>query len=227
MFLRSSPQEELIDVKTVHMCTLVIMVALLFVACPVQAAADMNGPHYNLNVIGVQKDKVKDVSAWYNGDRHTMFVPLQRKVNIYMTQSTVAGDDFAVLDANGCDNNGASFQLAPGYYEVYARAVGIPGGDVTITPNASFDADASTSDFYLGSITVGHTKKPSWERVTGLFIADVYLFNDGVLTGSYSNAWIFDIPELLSYWWEYDNHGCKVLQVRFYPVDEQPVVPNL
>jgi hypothetical protein len=214
-----------------------VLVALFFAASPVQAAADLNGPHYNLNIIGVSKDKVQDVPAWGNENRHTMFVPLERKTNIYMTQANATDadpdDDFAVIDANGCDGR-AAFELAPGYYEAYARAVGTPGGKVNITPNAEFDidgdgvADTATTDFYLGSIELSHTKKPVWERVTGLFIADVFLWNDdGTLFDSYSNTWIFDIPELLSYWWDYNNQGCKVLQVRFYPVDEQPEVPNL
>ncbi len=207
-------------------------VALLILATvPVQALSsgqDFNGPHYNLNIIGVSKDKAADVPAWSNENRHTMFVPLEKKTNLYMTEGT----DFAVLDANGCDGT-ARFQLAPGYYEVYARAVGTPHGKVNITPYAEFDTDGdgianvSTTDFYLGSISLEHTKKPVWQRVTGLFLADVWLWNeDGTLYDSYTNTWIFDIPELLAYWWDYDNNGCKVLQVRFYPVNETPVVEN-
>jgi hypothetical protein len=33
---------------------------------------------------------------------------------------------------------------------------------------------------------------------------------------TYTNEWIFDIPELLEYWWDYNNANLKLLQVRFY-----------
>ena len=154
-----------------------------------------HGAHYNLNIIGVPKDKAADVPAWTNEDRHTMFVPLDRKTNIYMTQ----GDEFAVLDANGADGT-ARFQLAPGLYEVYAVAHGKPNGNVTITPEATFDVNTTSETlFYLGSVTLSHSKKPSWERVTGLFLATVTLDTDGDGIGdtTYNNQWIFNIPYLL------------------------------
>src|SRR5512139_1605820 len=140
---------------------LACLVLLTMPVAALQPGQDFNGPHYNLNIIGVSKDKAADVPAWSNENRHTMFVPLEKKTNLYMTEGT----DFAVLDANGCDG-AARFQLAPGYYEVYARAVGTPNGKVNITPYAEFDIDGdgianvSTTDFYLGSISLEHTKKP-------------------------------------------------------------------
>jgi hypothetical protein len=209
--------------KALHLVALVMVVALVGIATPAMAATDMNGGHYNLNVIGVTKDKNPDALGWTNENRHTIFVPLDKKVNIYMTQ----GDDFAVLDADGTDGS-ATFQLGPGYYEVYATALGKPNGYVTIIPEATFDAYDYTTDFYLGSVTLEHSKKPTRERVTGLFIADVVLYDEyGNVVNSYNNEWIFNIPEFLEYWWNYDNNGCKLLQVRLYPVDEQPVVENL
>ncbi|MCK4731443.1 MAG: hypothetical protein KAT65_03200 [Methanophagales archaeon] len=32
----------------------------------------------------------------------------------------------------------------------------------------------------------------------------------------YEDFWVFDIPELLEYYWGYNNEGLKLLQVRFY-----------
>lgn len=200
-----------------------VLALFVLATMPVQAlqpGQDFNGPHYNLNIVGVSKDKAGDVPAWSNENRHTMFVPLEKKTNIYMTQ----GEDFAVLDANGCDGT-ARFQLGPGLYEVYAVALGKTGGNVTITPDATFAVNTTGETmFYLGSVELSHAKKPSWQRVTGLFLATVSLDTngDGVADEVYNNQWIFDIPSLLDYWWNYDNNGCKLTQVRFYPADAIP-----
>jgi hypothetical protein len=116
-----------------------------------------SGPHYNLNIIGVENPKNADMTG---SSRHTIFVALGKndsvKTAIYLTEG-----DFQVCDGNGfdpaydCDGNvigrkdGAVFQLpangcwledcGEGYdpdsqvYEVYVRALGTPGGSGTIT----------------------------------------------------------------------------------------------
>jgi hypothetical protein len=32
----------------------------------------------------------------------------------------------------------------------------------------------------------------------------------------FNNVWIFNIPQLLDYFWDYNNTGLKLMQVRFY-----------
>ena len=59
-----------------------------------------SGSHYQLNVIGVSKDKVAGMDG-NNGSR--IFVPLWDKAKISLTEG-----DFGVLDANGTDANGAT-----------------------------------------------------------------------------------------------------------------------
>ncbi len=201
---------------------LCVLAALCLGVCSVQAAPlPFNGEHYNLNIIGVEKAKNPTALGWTNEDRHTIFVPLNAKTNIYMQQN----ESFAVIDADGTDG-AARFQLGAGYYEVYARALGKPGKWVIVTPNATYDDTVminGTQMFDLGSIQLGHNKKPSWERITGMFLVTVTLQN--TVTGelkTYTNEWIFNIPELYDYWWDYDNHGQKLLQVRFYPVQDMP-----
>ena len=99
------------------------------------------GPHeYQLNIIGTSD---KNFSGDNNGRR--IFVPLYGKTAIYLQQG-----DYGVIDANGTDSNGATFQLpAPGYdahlvgdpgdadvtsnYSVFIRPLGKPGGWATIT----------------------------------------------------------------------------------------------
>jgi hypothetical protein len=34
---------------------------------------------------------------------------------------------------------------------------------------------------------------------------------------TYANKWIFDIPDFAQYFWDIDNKGLKLLQLRFYP----------
>ncbi len=201
---------------------LCVLAALCLGVASVQAAPlPFNGEHYNLNIIGVEKTKNPTALGWTNEDRHTIFVPLNGKTNIYLQQN----ESFAVIDADGTDGS-ARFQLGAGYYEVYARALGKQGKWVIITPNATYDDTVSingTQMFDLGSIQLGHNGKPKWERITGLFLVTVTLQN--TVTGelkTYTDEWIFNIPELYEYWWDYDNHGQKLLQVRFYPVPEMP-----
>ncbi len=58
------------------------LACLVFATMPVQAlqpGQDFNEPHYNLNIIGVPKDKASDIPAWTNENRHTMFVPLDKR----------------------------------------------------------------------------------------------------------------------------------------------------
>ncbi len=115
------------------------------------------GPHFTLNIIGVENDKVPTMTK---SDRHTIFVAVDKTgrlktTNIYLQP----GYDFKVCDGNGFDAaydcndvqiktyDGATFQLpcntnpdlvytdgfgcpdgvAQRSYAVYARALGKPG----------------------------------------------------------------------------------------------------
>jgi hypothetical protein len=186
----------------------------------VQAAGVGNampsGVHYNLNIIGVKSPKEVGTS-----DGHTLFVNLDGTTKILMSQSQ--DGTFNVTDRNGTDGV-AKFNIgdknigdARTHYRVYARALGKPGGVVKITPNATFDAVTGEVLFYLGDVTIARNAgKPKTENITNLYYADVTLtLADGTVK-TYTNEWIFDIPELLEYWWDYNNANLKLLQVRFY-----------
>lgn len=202
-----------------------IVIGLLIVAAffipGVSAAADplkINGEHYNLNIIGVKTaDQIKTV-----GDSmgHTMFVKLNGKTKILMTQDV--GGVFQVVDRSGLDGS-AEFNIAPGHYNVYAKALGKPGGSVHIQANGTFD-DALTGETLamLGYVDISRTTgKPQSVNINNLFYVDVTVCTavvEGVCTEQtvYEDTWVFDIPELLEYYWDYDNAGVKLLQVRFY-----------
>src|SRR5689334_15021270 len=108
----------------------------LFTVANVSAATGNGAPsgaHYNLNIIGVPKDKSADMTG-DNG--HRIFVKLGGNTKINLAE----GDTFQVLDANGTDGS-ASFQLPDPdpdndgvtAYSVYARALGKPGGSSVTT----------------------------------------------------------------------------------------------
>src|SRR5262245_33340660 len=95
-----------------------------------------SGTHYNLNMIGVPKQKTADMTG-DNG--HRIFMSLEGKTKVMLSEGV-----FAVLDANGTDGT-ASFQLpnpdplnsGVTKYSVFARALGKPGGSATITTCAT------------------------------------------------------------------------------------------
>ena len=106
-----------------------------------------SGAHYNLNIIGVKNPKTTEMDG-SNG--HVIFVALDGKSKINLQE----GDDYAVLDANATDSNGALLQLPdPGLdpylvgdpgdadtvsdYSVFVRPLGKPGGWATITTCAN------------------------------------------------------------------------------------------
>ncbi len=175
----------------------------------------VHGAHYNLNIIGA-----KNVGDIGDSNGHTMFVKLNGKTKITMTQNPEGL--FRVTDRNGLDGE-AEFNIAPGHYNVYAIARGKPGGNVKITASGEFeDAIAGTKIIPLGYVDLTRSKgKPQSVNINELFYVDVTICTLGdngscIQETVYQDYWVFDIAELLSYWWDYDNAGLKNLQIRFY-----------
>jgi len=124
----------------------VLAVVMLVTAIPAVVLASPEGTPdanriFKMNIIGVPEDKTADMTG-DNGAR--IFVPLNDPAPIWL----VEGDDFEILDANGTDANGATFQMPkPGYdayvlpsstpvwsdYSIYIRSLGKPGGWANIT----------------------------------------------------------------------------------------------
>jgi len=191
-----------------------------------------SGAHYNLNIIGVPKGKTADMTG-NNG--HRIFVPLWGKAKIMLTEG-----DFAVLDANGTDANGASFQLpnpdedmdGTTSYSVFVRALGKPGGKATMQ-SCYEDTDGTwcAVDFVGGvePITLESTKGPSrFENVSKdlLYVDVCYAWDAGADTvlGTEDDVCtdVRQVPlfgdDTLSYFWDYDNQGLKLAQLRFYEI---------
>jgi hypothetical protein len=231
-----------------------IVPAAVFAKSP-KTEFDLNGPHFNLNLLGKRDGwNDKEVS---NPDRHTMFVPMDtsgwnitlelpnKVVNhgakvgdnvtyldgfgIFMTQS--GADDFAVIDGTAFDGDPCELDLAAGKYKVVVVAKAKP-----TSQNATIDGWAqvhNTTGLYyylnLGDVSVGR----KWRDATDLFFIDTTEASIGETglpdpgTGNEGlGMWIFDYLKALeempeyddtAYFWQLQNNGSKLIQVRFYP----------
>ncbi|OGG04799.1 hypothetical protein A2Z33_05820 [Candidatus Gottesmanbacteria bacterium RBG_16_52_11] len=173
-----------------------------------------SGPHFNLNIIGVPKDKTASMTG---SAGHRIFVPLAGKCNI-----TLSPGEFQVLDGNCTDNNGAAFQLpnpdpnndGVTEYSVYARALGKPGGKSTTTTCAT---DPVTGEIYCSvysMVLIREKGKSSFSNVSQQLL---YIYYDLNGDGKPERYNLFN-EALQDYFWSYDNNGLKLAQLRFYDV---------
>ena len=199
-----------------------------------------SGSHYNLNIIGVPKDKTADMN---NNDGHRIFVQLNggsavgdivgknfadiSKVNTILLAQAPTGESFRVLDANATDRNGAVFQLPPDVsttWTVWARALGKPRGTADMTTCATVTVidpltGVTTQEVVcsLATLHLERTKNAKFQNVTSYLLSVTLSATDATLAGCTSTTvGLFD-PCLQNYFWNYDNNGLKLLQLRFYP----------
>lgn len=181
-----------------------------------------SGGHFNLNIIGVPKEKTADMTG--NSGRR-IFVDLDGPTKIYLQQG-----EFAVLDANGTDGR-AEFQLpAPGNYAIFVRPLGTPGGQSTTTTCATYETtDADTGEVVseevcsMNSVVqIRERNRPKFVNVTKDLTQIEAAFRDTNGDGAIDESDIETVDlfdELLfDYFWNYDNKGLKVLQMRFYEI---------
>lgn len=236
--------------------TLALVVALTLTLGAGVALAKNGAPpgeHYNLNIIGVSNPKTADMD---NTNGHVIFVDLAGHTKIGL----VEGDDFAVLDKNGTDRDGALLQLPdPGLdpyvigdkgdadtisdYSVFVRPLGKPGGWATITTCADlvdstfagllpgkFLRTLNRAGYFGGyasveqvgsEITMRTKGKSTFTNVTAELLTIVFKVEvemaDKSIVELYVRVPIFD-DIIDGEYWDYDNNGLKLLQVRFYPV---------
>lgn len=222
--------------RTTRYIALSLLVSALGLALTAQAGNGApSGAHYNLNITGHNTCAGDDLTG---SNRHTIQVLLSggdraqdidgtlasdidKRNKIYLAQSV--DGSFAVLDGNACDGDGAIFQLpAPGGYEIYARALGKPGGSATMTTcatGAGEDGVLNTADDEIvcsteNVVLVRTTGKSSFSNVTRE-LTTIYADIDG--DGDLERVEIFD-PALYDYFWNYENRGLRLAQLRFYPV---------
>jgi hypothetical protein len=172
-----------------------------------------SGAHFNLNIIGVPKGKTADMTA---GSGRRIFVPLVGKSKILLSEG-----EFAVLDANATDGSG-SFQLPNPdpendgitTYSVFARALGKPGGSSTTTTCAT---DIATGELLCSTDSLVSVRTKGKSTFTDVSSSLLYLTADFDGDGDTERLNLFN-DQLQDFFWDVDNNGLKLLQLRFYEV---------
>ena len=186
-----------------------------------------NGKHWNLNIIGMSQDKSMPEGLGGN----VIFVKLgSNDVSVRSKINLEEGPEFAVLDKDGTDGS-ATLQLmdpfpndvSPGIntgeeavYKIYVRALGKPYGKAVMT---SAFTDENGADWYsLESVTVERTKGQSRFSDQTLKLTTIYVDITDDSIDNLKRYNLFGNP-LWEYFWDYDNSGLKLLQMRIYLTD--------
>jgi hypothetical protein len=220
---------------------------LLLLAAPLAAQNQnlktyLSGPHYNLNIIGVDEAKTGTLT---DSNRHTIFVGLGRKNNLITTNIYLQpGYEFRVCDGNGFDAahdcagvpfkpSGATFQLpcntsltydpatgcpaevAQRAYTVWARALGKPGGSATAMTCATDELTNTVLCSTTNTLTLDRQKgKSAWTDATKQ-LTSLVADIDG--DGDLETVPLF-ADGFQDFFWQWDNRGLKLAQLRFYPM---------
>jgi hypothetical protein len=210
--------------KAKTLAFLVVALLLVVITLPVSAGNGApSGPHYNLNIIGVPKDKNPNIGC---GNGHRIFVGLGKKSGEAATTRIMLNEgEFAVLDCDGTEDGEATFQLPDPdpendgitAYSVYFRALGQPGGSGWLGSCLIDDGGAeycSATPYILELSAHGNNNK-----FVNASKELLYVWVDLEGTGKVERYPLF-ADELYDYFWEYDNNGLKLVQLRFYPYEE-------
>jgi hypothetical protein len=102
-------------------------------------------------------------------------------------------------------------------YTVWIRALGKPGGKANMYTCAT---DPTTAETYCSDPTwwVELTRSKGKSTFTNVSKQLLFLSTDVDLDGKVEHVQLFD-PLLTSYYWQYDNTGLKLAQLRFYMGD--------
>lgn len=204
-----------------------------------------SGPHYNLNIIGVDNPKNSAMTA---SNRHTIFVALgatkASDPNPVTTDIWLTPGEFQVCDGNGFDaaydcsgkligrGNGAVFQLpcntavptdftcdgskASASYQVWGRALGQPGGSATITTCAYDDLGALICSSENTLNVFSRGKgKQTFQNVTSALTTLQGVCFDLGGIMTCGSVSLFN-SVLQDYLWQYDNNGLRLAQIRLY-----------
>jgi hypothetical protein len=222
-------------------CFCVLLLLVLAFATPGFAQTGNgapNGAHYNLNIIGVENPKTDPLTG---SDRHTIFVALGNKNSAVTSKIYLTQGDFQVCDGNAFDaafdcsgnqiqSQGAVFQLpcntnipaditcvdgtVSASYQVWARALGKPGGSAIVTTCAT---DPTTLEVVCSTESTldSFTRKSGKQTFTNVTnqLTSIIVSLDGGLT--YQRVALFS-GGLYDFFWQYANSGLRLLQVRFY-----------
>lgn len=171
-----------------------------------------------------------------------------RQVTIEYVRNIENPTAFEVLDGNATDDNLAVIAVPYQFCEdltagcsdlvsfaVFAVGLGKPNGNAIVTANCEYtqkvvdplgtEGLTCQDTLLLATFPIDRKKgSPKPVDITNIFRATgcLDLNASGMCDAgdlSFNNMWIFNIPELESYMWDYDNNGLKHMQVRFYPTN--------
>ncbi len=202
---------------------------------------DLNGPHYNLNLIGMKYPKNVNLDDLNASNGHVIFVKMgngeKLQTRIYLSEG-----EFKVIDYDGTDGI-ARFQLPRPYpegadvnitdeeleclsaYQVYVRVLGKPGGTGNITTgvcNSTTDTNGQpicieeAGNVWLSTESVplsSHGNDGKFIQVTSELTT--------VKIGDYRYGLFSDTIYGDLYFWDLYNDGMKLIQLRFYPTPEE------
>jgi hypothetical protein len=209
-----------------------VLVTLMMLSPGVAVAGVGNdtpsGPHYNLNLIGMDKGKNDNIGC---GEGHRIFVQLGKDERA-TTRILLQEGEFGVIDCDGTDGT-ASFQLpnpdpcnsGTTEYSVYLRLRGKPGGDIIMDTCATdpLTGEEICSDYKVVKVReTGHGKN-KFENVSRelLYIYAWVCTDYNDTSGECENYEYMRVPLfsdiLEDYLWQYDNNGVRLAQLRFYP----------
>ena len=196
--------------------TAVVALSLLLLAFVGAAAGGSgngapSGPHYNLNIIGVQNPKSASMT---DTDGHSLFVPLQGKCTVNLQEGS-----FSVLDRN-CTDGSAQFQLpnpdptnsGQTLYSVWARALGKPGGS---SSTQTCFVDTSTTETFCSLYQYVAVRSSGKSKFSNVSQQLLYVYYCDATTQKVVRVPLFSSP-LYQYYWSYTNNGLQLAQLRFY-----------
>lgn len=211
---------------------IVLAVALVATTSGVALAGQGNdlpsGPHYNLNLLAKAKEMPQEDCD--SGNR--IFVKLNKQgrvtTNIYLQEGP-----YSVIDCNGTDSDGATFQLpnpdpdndGVTAYSVYLRLRGKPGGDIIMATCGDY---IPLNEKYCSDLKVvesretGHGKNKFNNVSAELLYIYAWVCVEEDALGNCIDWEYMRVPLFADDWenflWEYDNNGVRVAQLRFYEV---------
>jgi len=211
------------NANNLHYLIAPLLVALaLSTLAPVVVSANAQGgnnnpnkilgsPEFVLNILG-KKEGWNPEGDFSNPDRHTIFVPENGDSTIWITQAPrKSGEPFAVLDGNGCDEDGAKLQLGDGYFAVYIVALGKPGGAGSTLDGVVPDPNTGEALLCLGALDTNqlkpHGKQPVWGDYTSLFYITEAQMVDYFLALGFNETMSADLASLtMTYFMSIGNY---------------------
>ncbi|HEX9755955.1 MAG TPA: hypothetical protein VGA42_09630 [Gemmatimonadales bacterium] len=176
-----------------------------------------SGPHFTLNIIGVEKGHENDNS---NSNGRRIFVPLGKNgtaaCDIFLHEGDYDVTDYNCLDSDrDADfwlpnpDDGSGFLV----YSVWVRALGGPTGSASLRTCFTEFATATTW-CNAGDLIV------SLSKVTPPKFVDVskQLLQVCALVGTNLELVPIFSPLGTDYFWHYENTGLRLAQLRFYPI---------